>query len=158
MLHQVERGEKAPTVLLLDRIATGLDSSIARLVENERDDRVILLPRKEQAVASDSAGWERRILSPTIPGVEFEFMRTTIEPGVDAGLFHPHALGSREYVAVEGGKLELTLDGIVYVLEAGDAIYYAGDCLHGFRNRGGLPVTYYLAMDVAPNPSAGRHG
>ena len=32
MLSEVERGSKVPTVLVLDRIATALDTSIARLL------------------------------------------------------------------------------------------------------------------------------
>jgi transcriptional regulator with XRE-family HTH domain len=148
MLHEVERGHKAPTVLVLDRIATGLGTSIARLVSSERDDRIVRLPRDAQRVARDPSGWERRILSPVLPGVEFEFMRTTIGPGVDAGVFDPHPRGSREYVAVESGELLLTLDGERHRLGAGDAIYYAGDCRHGFANRGAVDCVYYLAMDV----------
>jgi transcriptional regulator with XRE-family HTH domain len=149
MLHSVERGQKAPTVLTLDRIATALGTSIARLVERELDDRVIVLPRSKQPVARDPSGWERRILSPTLPGVEFEFMRTTLGPKVDAGTFDPHAAGSREYVAIESGELELTIDGVVYRLAPGDAIYYEGDCHHRFRNPLTRPCSYYLAMDVS---------
>ena len=156
MLHGVERGRKAPTVLTLSRIATALGTSIARLVEPERDDRVILLRRDEQPVARDPSGWERRILSPTLPGVEFELMRTTLGPRVDAGTFDPHAPGSREYVAVESGELELTLDGTPYRLAAGDAVYYAGDCRHRFRNPLARSCCYYLAMDVARGPGAGH--
>lgn len=157
MLYGVERGQKAPTVLTLDRIATALGTSIARLVERERDDRVILLPSDEQAVVRDPSGWERRILSPTLPGVEFEFMRTTLGPRVDAGTFDPHAPGSREYVAVESGVLDLTLDGVLYQLGRGDAIYYAGDCHHRFRNSLARPCAYYLAMEVSGR-RAGLHG
>ena len=80
MLSAVERGGKAPTVLVLDRIATGLDTSIARLLGEERAGRVVVLRHAEQDVARDPAGWERRILSPVLPGVEFELMRTTIAP------------------------------------------------------------------------------
>jgi len=149
MLSAVERGGKAPTVLVLDRIATGLDTSIARLLGEERTGRVVLLRHAEQEVARDRRGWERRILSPVLPGIEFEMMRTTIGPGVDAGVFAPHAPGSREYLAVERGTLTLTLDGVVYTLGAGDSIYYAGDCRHAYRNAGARPCVYYLAMDVA---------
>jgi transcriptional regulator with XRE-family HTH domain len=149
MLSAVERGSKAPTVLVLDRIATGLDTSIARLLGEERAGRVVLLRHDEQEVARDRAGWERRILSPVLPGVEFELMRTTIGPGVDAGVFAPHAPGSREYLVVERGTLRLTIDGTVYLVRAGDSIYYAGDCLHAFANPGTRPCVYYLAMDVA---------
>jgi transcriptional regulator with XRE-family HTH domain len=149
MLSAVERGSKAPTVLVLDRIATGLDTSIARLLGEERAGRVVLLRHGDQEVARDRAGWERRILSPVLPGVEFELMRTTIGGGVDAGVFVPHAPGSREYLAVERGSLRLTLDGVVHTLRAGDSIYYAGDCLHGYANPSAIPCIYYLAMDVA---------
>src|SRR5271169_6699973 len=83
MLSAVERGDKAPSVLILDQIATGLGSSIARLLASEQETRVVLLTAKDQKVAVDSSGWERRILSPVLPNVEFEFMRTTLKPGVN---------------------------------------------------------------------------
>jgi transcriptional regulator with XRE-family HTH domain len=157
MLSAVERGAKVPTVLVLDRIATALDSSIARLLGEERSARVILLRKDEQDVARDPSGWERRILSPVLPGVEFEFMRTTIDAGVDAGAFSPHAAGSREYVAIESGTLLLTVDGTPYTLRAGDSIYYAGDCVHSFVNAGKRPCVYYLAMDVRGDPTLAGH-
>jgi transcriptional regulator with XRE-family HTH domain len=156
MLSAVERGSKAPTVLVLDRIATGLDTSIARLLGEERRGRVVVLRHAEQEVARDRKGWERRILSPVLPGVEFEMMRTTIGPGVDAGVFAPHAPGSREYLAVERGALRLTLDGTAYTLRAGDSIYYAGDCRHAYANPGSRPCVYYLAMDVAGHQERNR--
>jgi len=148
MLSEVERGGKAPTVLVLDRIATGLDTSIARLLGDERATRVIVLRRPEQDLAADPSGWERRILSPVLPGVEFELMRTTIPAGVDAGDFAPHAPGSREYLAMERGRLRLTIDGVPYTLGPGDSIYYAGDCWHAFANPGRATCVYYLAMEL----------
>ena len=151
MLSEVERGSKVPTVLVLDRIATGLDTSIARLLGEERATRVVVLRRGEHDTAHDPSGWERRILSPVLPGVEFEFMRTTIPGGVDAGEFAAHAPGSREYLAMERGLLRLTIDGIEHLLRAGDSIYYAGDCRHAFANPGEGPCVYYLAMEL------GRH-
>lgn len=150
MLSEVERGSRVPTVLVLDRIATGLGTSMARLLRDELPTRRVLLRHAEQDVARDDTGWERRILSPVLPGVEFEFMRTTIGPGVDAGVFEPHAAGSREYLALESGTLRLSLDGDEVRLRAGDSMFYAGDCHHGFANPGRRPCVYYLAMDVAP--------
>ncbi len=41
MISAIERGAKAPTVVVLHRIATGLDTSLSRLVEEETDARVI---------------------------------------------------------------------------------------------------------------------
>jgi quercetin dioxygenase-like cupin family protein len=157
MVSAIERGAKAPTVLVLDRIATALNTSLARLMEPERRSSVILMRHSTQAVARDPSGWERRILSPVLPGVEFEFMRTTLGPGVDAGVFLPHGPGSREYVAVEKGSLLLTLNAVAYRLDAGDSIYYDGDCEHGFKNTQHVPCVYYLAMDVSGDPSGTQH-
>src|SRR5580658_1646111 len=101
MLSAVERGEKAPSVLILDQIATGLGTSIARLLASESEGRVVLLRAADQDRTVDPSGWERRILSPVLPNVEFEFMWMALSPGVNAGAFLPHNRGSREYVAVE---------------------------------------------------------
>jgi transcriptional regulator with XRE-family HTH domain len=155
MLSEVERGSRVPTVLVLDRISTGLGTSIARLLRDELPARTVVLRCDEQDVARDASGWERRVLSPVLPGVEFEFMRTTIGPGVDAGVFAPHAPGSREYLAVEAGTLRLSLDGKEVELRQGDSVFYAGDCDHGFTNPGTQPCVYYLAMDLA---GSAHHG
>jgi len=158
MLSAVERGEKAPSVLILDQIATGLGTSIARLLAFESEGRVVVLRADGQDRAVDPSGWERRILSPVLPNVEFEFMRTVLSPGVNAGTFLPHNAGSREYVALERGTLRLTLDGEVYVLKKGDSIYYAGDCMHEFENPDRhRSCEYYLAMDVTGHPEQLRH-
>jgi XRE family transcriptional regulator, regulator of sulfur utilization len=158
MLSAVERGEKAPSVLILDQIATGLGTSMARLLAPEREERVVVLRAGEQDRMVDPCGWERRILSPVLPNVEFEFMRTTLAAGVNAGAFLPHNPGSREYVAVERGTLRLTLDGQVYILRKGDSIYYAGDCIHEFENPDRRRRSeYYLAMDVTGHPEQLRH-
>ncbi|MGD0296133.1 MAG: XRE family transcriptional regulator [Bryobacteraceae bacterium] len=158
MLSAVERGEKSPTVLILDQIATGLGTSIARLLATESEGRVVVLRAGEQDRAVDPAGWERRILSPVLSKVEFEFMRTTLSPGVNAGAFLPHNPGSREYVAIERGTLRLSLDGIIYLLKKGDSIYYAGDCIHEFENPDRRNCCeYYLAMDVTGHPEQLRH-
>jgi len=154
MLSEVERGGRTPTVLVLDRIATGLDTTLARLLREPTAERRVVLRSVEQDVAVDPAGWERRVLSPVLADVEFEFMRTTISAGVDAGVFSPHAPGSREYLAVERGRLSLTLDDERVDLAAGDSIYYAGDCHHGYRNPGRGTCVYYLAMDV---PARSEH-
>src|SRR4051794_22927748 len=94
-------GAKRPGGRVPDRLATALGTSIARLLDEPVRPGVVVLHCSQQHVVRDPSGWERRILSPVLPNVEFEFMRTTLEQGVDAGEFSPHAPGSHEYVAVE---------------------------------------------------------
>lgn len=150
MLSAVERGEKAATVLVLHRIASALGTTIARLVEDETPVRATLLPRDRQVVIPGEGGWHRRIVSPVVPGIEFEMMQTTLPPGVDAGEYGPHPPGSHEYLLVLEGVLTLTLDGIPHRLAAGDAIHHDGHCRHGYRNDGDTLCRYVLAMTERP--------
>jgi len=152
MLSTVERGQKVPTILVMGQIATALDTSIGRLVEAQGTPRVVVLRASKQRIVKDPAGIERRSLSPVLPGIEFELVRLTLAPGVDAGTFPPHRPGSREYLAVETGTLTLSVAGTEYVLKAGDSIYHDGDCAHGYRNDAKTPCTYYIAMDVGAPP------
>ncbi|KAB2346597.1 helix-turn-helix domain-containing protein [Actinomadura rudentiformis] len=149
MISDVERGAKAPTVVVLARLATALGTTAARLLDDQAADRVIVLRHADQPALRETAGWERRILSPTLPGVEFEFIRTTVPAGVTVGEFAAHAAGSREYVAVERGELTVTIDGTPHRLTTGDAMYYAGDATHAFANDGAEECVYYTAMEVS---------
>lgn len=148
MISDIERGAKVPTVLVLARLATALGVTVSRLLGEDRADPVIVLRRADQAAVTDPAGWERRILSPSLPGVEFEFIRTTVPAGVVIGEFAAHAAGSREYVAVESGALTVTLAGVDHRLGAGDSLYYAADRTHAFAATGPDPCVYYTVMHV----------
>jgi quercetin dioxygenase-like cupin family protein len=155
MVSDVERGAKTPSVLVLDRLATALGTSISRMLDEPDGDALVVLRHERQRVVRDPAGWEGRILSPVLPGVELEFMRTVLGPGVDAGELSAHQPGSREYVAVESGRLTIAVDGQVSVLEAGDSVYFPGDRRHAFTNSTDAECVYYLVRDLG---TAGPHG
>jgi transcriptional regulator with XRE-family HTH domain len=148
MISDVERGTKVPTVLVLARLATALGTTVSHLIGEDAPAPVVLLRREAQSAIVDRAGWERRILSPALPGLEFEFIRTTVPAGVEIGSFPAHAAGAREWVAVERGTLTVTLDGVAYELMAGDSLYYAGDVPHAYANHGTEECVYYTAMEV----------
>ena len=146
MISAIETGGKAPTIVVLHRIASGLGVRMSDLMDEPRPERVIVLREREQPVVTDPSGWERRNLAPSISGLAFEFMRTSIPAGVNAGIFPAHPIGSREHVVVSEGTLTLTIDGVPYTLQTGDAISYAGDCDHQFENLGKTLCIYYLAV------------
>lgn len=148
MISDIERGAKMPTVLVLARLATALGVTVSRLLGEDEPRRVVLQRRADQRRIVDESGWDRRILSPTLPGVEFELIRTEAPAGVVIGEFAPHAPGSREYIAVETGTLQVTVNGESHVLKEGDSLYYAGDCTHAFANPSDEKCVYYTVMHV----------
>jgi XRE family transcriptional regulator, regulator of sulfur utilization len=158
MLSSVERGEKAPTVVVLDRIAAGLDVTLASLVAEDDTDRVIVRRADEQDRVDEPGGWQRTILSPVVPGVNFEWIRSTLPPRCDARTFPAYAAGSHEFVAVQSGTLTLTIDARELSLAAGDSVYFAADVPHGYANRGQTPCIYHVAaLIMRPRtPGTGR--
>lgn len=144
MLSSVERGRKAATIVVLARIADGLGVPVTELIA-ARGDRVIVRRAADQDAVDEPGGWRRVIVSPVVPGVNFEWIRSTLPAGCDAGSFPAYASGSHEYVLVESGTLRLTLDGAAVTLEAGDSAYFAADVTHGYANTADVPCTYYVA-------------
>jgi transcriptional regulator with XRE-family HTH domain len=145
MLAAVERAEKAPTIVVLGRIAEGLGVAIVRLIPEPTQDRVIVRRAAEQESGEQPGGWWRSILSPVVPGVNFELIRSTLPAGFDAGSYPGYASGSHEFVAVEAGTLELGVGTQRISLAAGDSAYFAADMDHSYANRSSQPCTYYVA-------------
>jgi transcriptional regulator with XRE-family HTH domain len=145
MLSSVERGEKAPTVVVLDRVAAGLGVSLASLVAADEAARIIVRRAADQDRVDEPGGWQRTILSPVVPGVNFEWIRSTLPPGCEAGTFPAYAPGSHEFVAVQSGTLTLTIGERELSLSAGDSVYFAADAPHGYANRGQTRCIYHVA-------------
>ncbi|MEV0732691.1 XRE family transcriptional regulator [Polymorphospora sp. NPDC050346] len=145
MLSSVERGQKVPTVVVLARIADGLGTSLADLVTEAEHVRVVVRRATEQDTVEEPGGWRRTIVSPVVPGVNFEWIRTTLPAGCDAGEFPAYAPGSHEFVAVEHGTLRLSLTDRVVDLRAGDSVYFAADTPHAYANPGTGPCSYHVA-------------
>jgi transcriptional regulator with XRE-family HTH domain len=148
MLSAVERGQKAATVTVLDRIASGLGISLPALIAAAADSGVIVRRAAEQDVIKEPGGWQRTILTPVVPGVNFEWIRTVLPAGCDAGWYPAYAPGSHEFVAVDSGILRLRLDGREIDLNAGDSAYFAANARHGYANPGTGPCTYHVAAII----------
>jgi transcriptional regulator with XRE-family HTH domain len=144
MLSSVERGRKAPTIVVLARIADGLGVPLGGLIAGGGS-RVVVRRAGQQDVIDEPAGWRREILTPVIPGVNFEWIRTTLPPGVDPGPFPAYAPGSHEFVVVEAGTLRLTIGSEDFALHAGDSVYFPADTTHRYANAGDGPCVYYVA-------------
>jgi transcriptional regulator with XRE-family HTH domain len=145
MLSSVERGQKAATIVVLDRIAVGLDVPLGQLVARPEETRIVVRRAAEQDTVDEAGGWRRTILTPVVPGVNFEWIRTTLPPGCDAGSYPGYAAGSHEYVVVHTGTLRLTVGETAVDLRADDSVYFAADVPHGYANVGKSACTYYVA-------------
>ncbi len=145
MLSAIERAEKVPTVVVLSRIADGLGLTMGQLLASVEADRVVVRRVAEHEAIDEPGGWHRTVLTPVVPGVNFEWIRTTLPARCDAGTFPAYAPGSHEFVSVEAGTLHVTVGDNVYELQTGDTIYFPGDMNHAYGNHADTACTYSVA-------------
>lgn len=134
MLGQIERGESSPTVATLWKIATGFKVSLSSLLEPS-----IGLgehPVVRQALESSLAEQDQLQFFPLFPfdpAFGFELFQIALEPA-QVHLSEPHNAGVTEHVTVIQGAMDVLVGESWTQLKAGEAIRFAADQPHGYRN------------------------
>jgi quercetin dioxygenase-like cupin family protein len=80
--------------------------------------------------------------APTPTLARFASHITTLNPGEAPHPAHKHP--EEELMIVKEGTLEVTLNGQASRVEAGGMIFCASNEMHGLRNVGTTPATYYV--------------
>lgn len=90
-----------------------------------------------------AVGARRPILrGETVALGELEAHVTTILPGNEPHAPHRHA--NEELIIVLRGTIEQMVEGRVQRIGAGSAVFLAPNDLHGIRNLGDVPASYYV--------------
>lgn len=137
MLGQIERGESSPTVASLWKIAGGFDCSLTHFLVEAAPAGGDALFRDAQSVRGKPAS-DDMLVAPLFPFEErfgFEWLELTLLPGY-VRQSEAHAAGVTEHVVVLQGTLEVLIAGEWKALSAGEAVRFAGDRAHGYRNLG----------------------
>lgn len=150
MLSQIERNEANPTLAVTFRIAQAFGLSLAELVEAPGASSSIHMVR-----ATDRAYHFRsdencqiRTLSPLHLEKDVEFYEVCLQPkGVLRSA--PHFQGTREYVTVHRGRIQLQSGQDSEILSPGDSASYRADVPHALINLGSTPAVLYL-VDIYP--------
>lgn len=136
MISLIERGESSPTAVLLEKLAAGLNVSLASLFDAPRADPRPLARRADQQQWRDPAsGYARRNVSPSgfaspIEIVEVEFppaARVAFESGARNRRVH-------QQVWVLEGSIEVTVGEDCHRLQAGDCLAFVLDRPTAFHN------------------------
>ncbi|UOF89991.1 XRE family transcriptional regulator [Fodinisporobacter ferrooxydans] len=150
MLSQIEREEKNPTIQVACQIAEALNTTLSQLIgEQERREVFVIRTAERQMYRDEQSGFERHVLSPSLPSNRLEFILNVIPPGQESGIFPAHKPGVKEYISVAEGKLTVCLGAgdVVYTLAEGDSIFFDADVEHRFANKGDEECRYYLVID-----------
>jgi quercetin dioxygenase-like cupin family protein len=93
--------------------------------------------------------------APTRTLANLECHVTTVNPGDAPHAAHRHP--DEEMLFVKEGTMEVTINGVVQQAGPGAVVFFAANDLHGLRNTGSVPATYYVLRFVPhdlPRPAA----
>ncbi len=146
MLVQVEQVRCNPSIATICRLADALAVSVASLVEAPEmpTTRVV---RGDQGVPLWAAepGSLAKLMVGSGTSDQVELWDVRMAAG-DAMVSEPHPQDTRELLLVVQGELAMEVDGASHLLGAGDAIAFLADRPHTYRNAGGDPLRYALAV------------
>ena len=157
MLGQIERCESSPTIATLWKIASGFQTSLSSLLEPApvgSPDGVIR--RSVEALRKQPApdGMLVAVLFPYAPQFGFELFELTLLPGYER-LSEAHEPGVTEHVIVLRGPMEVLVEGEWIELGEGEAVRFAADRPHGYRNRRETPAVFHNLIHYAQTAGSG---
>jgi len=137
-LSQLERQDADPSVRALNAIGKALGVGINWFFpdpeeENNPEAKIIVRADKRRSLRFES-GVRDELLSPTLSG-QLEMILTTFDPGASSGEeLYSHRGEEGGYVTQ--GRLELTVEDQVMILEAGDSFHFKSTRPHRYKNCG----------------------
>ena len=155
MISLIERGETSPTAVVLERLAVGLDITLAGLFDPPQGLADPVSRRASQALWRDpDSGYLRRNVSPAgfptpIQIVEVEFPaggHVAYETGPRPTLTH-------QQIWVLEGEMDVTVGEKTWQLQTGDCLAMVLDQRIVFRNPGLEPARYAVALTTLPPTS-----
>jgi len=134
-LSMIERGRTSPSVSTLYKLADALDVPITDLFRDEPEGSTVVFRKSTERtrVPFPRGLWEGLGGEQFIGRVE-PFM-LTLESGANSGPFSMEHSG-HEFVMCLRGQLEYQVENKVYKLEPGDALLFAAQLKHRWRNTG----------------------
>lgn len=135
MLSQIEREQANPTLAVTVRIATALGMSVAELLEQAVPAQNIDVIRADDRshIFREDAHCSIRTLSPLHLEKDVEFYEVVMYPGAVLKSA-AHFEGTREFLTVQKGRVEVVSDTETVQLNRGDSASYRADVAHEIRN------------------------
>ena len=153
MLSQIELGQTAPTVTVLWKIARSLAVPFSALIGPAHGGAPQVLRARDSRVLTNQEGsFSSRALFPPGDRPRSEFFELRLKVGAHEQA-QPRAPGTVANLVVGAGTVDVDVDRGSHHLEAADAILFACDVSHAYRNAGRAEALLYLVV-THPEPVA----
>lgn len=134
MLGQIERNESIPTISILWKVAGGLRISMSDLLKSDNDDlEPIKIEDDLEPVFESNNKMVLYNIFPFSPASGFEYFYIKMYPGAEhTSSAHNNVI--EEYVVVTKGKMDVSVDGVRYTLEAPASFQFQPKEEHTYSN------------------------
>jgi transcriptional regulator with XRE-family HTH domain len=154
MISLIERAESSPTAVVLEKLAVGLDVSLASLFELPVSKPEPVSRRVDQLQWRDPAsGYMRRNVSPSGYDSPIQIVEVDFPPGArvayETGPRHPRLY---QQVWVLEGRIELRLGEQRHLLDAGDCLAMQLDRPLTYHNPTRKPARYAVVLCSEAGP------
>lgn len=155
MISLIERGETSPTAAVLEKLAAGLDTSLAGLFDTPAPDTAVPSPvsrHDEQIEWRDpESGYRRRNVTPPGLGAPFQIVEVRFPAGQKV-TFDNNGRDDRlhQQVWVLAGTMEITCGTERQRLEEGDCYAMQLDRITVFHNPGAKTARYAVIIQTRP--------
>ena len=128
-LSRLENADVSPTTEVLGRLCSAYGLTLTRLMMSVEQGLQPLIPYDQQEEWEDEeTGFTRRAVSPPDPTLAAEVIEGRISPNRKISYDRPTRPGMEHHLVMLEGSLDVTVDGQLHYLQAGDCLRY---CLTG---------------------------
>jgi transcriptional regulator with XRE-family HTH domain len=147
MVVQIEGARTNPSIGTLCRLAEAFGVNLVALLETPAEPSVRVIGADDAPVLwRGPDGGTGRLLG----GInEVELWEWRMEPA-ERLVSGDHVPGTRELIHVRSGELVVSVDGLDHRLGAGEAIDFAADRPHGYRNDGAATAIATMVVVTPP--------
>ncbi|MEW6302796.1 MAG: XRE family transcriptional regulator [Verrucomicrobiota bacterium] len=147
MLSQIERARTNPTLAVTCRIARAFGMSLGEMVEMPGVSSSIQVVRVDDRAHHYRSDKECtiRTLSPLHLEKDVEFYEVALAPG-GALRSAAHFEGTREFLTVQRGRVQVESDKDTETLDRGDSATYRADVPHAIVNAGKADAVVFLVV------------
>ncbi|MDV6327726.1 XRE family transcriptional regulator [Idiomarina sp. Sol25] len=146
MLVQIEKGRANPSIGILCKLANALAVSVADIVAVSDDPKVtIRQPQDIPTLWNGEHGGAARLLAGSKGTIMIELWRWSMFPK-EQFVSEAHSKGTIELIHVEGGCLDVLVNGETYTLSAGDSMTAEMDVAHTYQNSTNEPVHFTMTV------------
>lgn len=146
----IEQDRVSPSVGSLKKLLACIPMSLAEFFTFDLSEECSVVSRRDEMPNLGSASIELYLAGANVKDRNMGIMRETYRPLADTG---PEMLShvGHEGGVVVSGQLELTVDGVTWLLDPGDSYYFESRLPHRFRNPSSSVVCELVSANSPPS-------